>query len=172
MNPFTDKEIELVTTFADQAVIAIENVRLFDEVKARTEELTEALQQQTATSGRPEGDQSLDFELQPVLDTLFGSAARLCEAERAFLFRFTTAKAVLWGAAHYNASPELWDFVLRNLQSRRVDIPATAPGGVRSGEPCTFRMFWPTPGLVMARSRMDTESALYSGVPMPARRTS
>src|SRR5262249_21133406 len=88
VNPFTDKQIELVTTFADQAVIAIENVRLFDEVQRRTQELSESLEQQTATSEVLRVISSSPTNIQPVFDAIAESSVRLCGGQFSFVVRF------------------------------------------------------------------------------------
>jgi two-component system, NtrC family, sensor kinase len=80
LKSFTEKQIELITTFADQAVIAIENVRLFEAEQQRTRELTESLEQQTATSEVLQVISSSPGELEPVFQTMLSNATRICEA--------------------------------------------------------------------------------------------
>ena len=81
VRPFTDKQIELVTTFADQAVIAIENVRLFDEVQARTKELTNRLNSRRRPPRCCRSSVSSPGELEPVFEAMLENATRICEAK-------------------------------------------------------------------------------------------
>jgi two-component system NtrC family sensor kinase len=108
---FTPKQIELVKTFADQAVIAIENVRLFDEVQLRNRELIEALEQQTATGEILRVISSSPSNLQPVFDAIAASAVRLCGALMSCVFRFDGALVQL--VAQHNLSSEGLDVFRR-----------------------------------------------------------
>jgi GAF domain-containing protein len=112
IQPFTAKQIELVSTFADQAAIAIENVRLFDVVQKRTQDLAESLEQQTATSDVLEVISRSAFDLQPVFETVAESCVRLCGADRAFIFRFD-GEFLRMVAAH-NSSLDFTEWVRQN----------------------------------------------------------
>jgi signal transduction histidine kinase len=104
VRPFTDKQIALLQTFADQAVIAIENVRLFKELEARNRDLTEALERQTATSEILRVISSLPTDLQPVFDAILDNAVRMCGAAYGLIWRYDDDRIELVGT--HNVTPD------------------------------------------------------------------
>jgi GAF domain-containing protein len=135
VRPFTEKQIALVQNFAAQAVIAIENTRLLNELRQRTDDLGESLDQQTATSKVLEVISRSAFDLEAVFETVAESAVRLCGADRAFILRFDGE--LLRMAVAYNAPQKLKDFRYQNpirpgrssasgraaLERRTIQIP-------------------------------------------------
>ena len=112
VRPFTEKQIELLETFADQAVIAIENVRLFDEVQARTKELSESLEQQTATSEVLEVVSSSPGELEHVFNKMLENATRICNAK--FGTMVLHEEGAFRHVALHNVPPEFIELVGRD----------------------------------------------------------
>jgi signal transduction histidine kinase len=123
VSPFTEKQIELLRTFADQAVIAIENVRLFEAEQERTRELSDSLQQQTATADVLKVISRSTFDLRSVLQTLVESAARFCAADKATVVR--EKDGLFYAAEAYGYSREFLEYI-RNT-------PVKAERGSASG---------------------------------------
>jgi GAF domain-containing protein len=111
VRPFTDKQVALVQSFAAQAVIAIENTRLLSELRQRTTDLTESLQQQTATSEVPQVISASPGELEPVFGAMLENATRICEANFGVMFYYRNG--ALLPAAQLNVPAEYAEFIQR-----------------------------------------------------------
>ena len=152
---FTESQIKLTQTFADQAAIAVENARLFNEVKARTDDLTEALQQQTATADVLKVISRSAFDLQVVLDTLTASATKLCDGDRAAIFQ---RRGDLYHfVSNYGFSDEMEAFARAN------PLPSGSTGGITRAGRDRSRFTSPTFSPILTTPRAAIRAAATTG---------
>ena len=128
---FNDKQIELVQTFADQAVIAIENARLFGEVEAKTRDLEESLQQQTATADVLKVISRSAFDLQAVFDALISSAVNLIGAAHGTIY--VRDGETFRIRAHFGVSERFADYLVRNPPAPGMGSASRAGHADRQG---------------------------------------
>jgi GAF domain-containing protein len=163
VRPFTERQIELVNTFADQAVIAIENTRLFEEVQARTKELQESLEYQTAISNVLGVISRSPSEVHPVLETIAKTARRLCEADRAIIWRLE--KDQFLPAARDIVTPTSFDKLIG-------EYPIAADGTTVAGRAVTEKRaihiedFQAEPQLTHLKGALDDPRRTMLGVPL------
>jgi GAF domain-containing protein len=153
VKPFTDRQIELVTTFADQALIAIENVRLFEAEQQRTRELSESLEQQTATSEVLQVISVSPGELEPVFQVMLSNAVRVCEAKFGVLLRYSDG--AFHPAATLDVPPAYAEFLARG--SFRPDVDPALAGS-------------PLHRLWLSKEIVQSDDVLLDGNPGPAGR--
>ena len=149
VRPFSDKQIELLSNFAKQAVIAIENVRLLNELRRRTDDLTESLERQTATSEVLQVISSSYGKLDPVFQSMLANATRICEARFAVLWRFKDGTARI--ISELGLPPEVAEF----LQQQQPGPCTRSAASSKRPKSCTWPIFVrinPTFPAILSRS--------------------